>query len=97
MVLVIPLQLPTPHSTTINSGGGNGAINAGGGGWACDSPSVTHTTLYYNQFWWSGLVLVILFPLPTPHSTTVNSGGWGLACDSPSVTQTTLHYSQFWW
>ena len=41
--LVLPFQLPTPHSTTITSGGQVGA---------CDSTSVTHTTLYYNHYWW---------------------------------------------
>ena len=108
--LAIPLQLPTPHSTTITSGGGTGA---------CDSPSVTHTTLYYNHFWWVGwglgfhlsyphydrlrlLLLVgvrleIPIQLPTQHSTTMTSGGRGGACDSPSVTHTTLYYNHFWW
>ena len=46
--LVIHLQLPTPHSTTSTSAGG---------GWACDFPAVTHTTLYYNHFCWWGLGL----------------------------------------
>ena len=85
---MIPLQLPTLHSTTINSGGG---------GWACDSPSVAHTTFYYNQFWRWGLVLVIPLQLPTPHSAEINSGGGCGARDSSSVTHTTFYYKQFWW
>ena len=43
--LVISLQLPTPHSTTITSGGGCVA---------CDSQPVSHTTLYCNHFLWWG-------------------------------------------
>ena len=90
-MLVIPLQLPTPHCTTITSGGGGGAcdflqlhtphattITSGGGVGVRDSPSATHTTL----------------------STTITSGGGGGACDSPSVTQATLwdnHFLWSWW
>ena len=106
---MIPLQLPTPHSTTITSGCG---------GWACDSLSAAHTTLYYNHFWWwvsgsrfpfsyphnillqsilvVGVRLVIPLQLPTPHSTTIDSGCGNGACDSPSVTHTTFYYNQFW-
>ena len=106
---MIPLQLPTPHSTTINSGCGNGACDSPSvthttlyynqfWWWvgACNSLSVTHTTSYYNQFWWWGLVHVIPCQLPTPQSTKINSGGGCGDRDSPSVIHTTLYYNHFW-
>ena len=82
--LVIPLQLPISHSNTITYGGVGCArdplqlptpyfttITSGGGGGACDPPEVTHTTFYYNHFWWLGWGL--RFPFSYPHHTLLQS------------------------